>query len=41
MIDDAKLVVGAGSHDWLVTHPEAFGAAVRRFASGVASPRRA
>ena len=41
VIEDAKLVVGSGSHDWLVTHPEAFGAAVRRFASDVASPRRA
>jgi pimeloyl-ACP methyl ester carboxylesterase len=40
VIDGAKLVVGSGSHDWLVTHPEAFGGAVRRFASVVASSRR-
>jgi pimeloyl-ACP methyl ester carboxylesterase len=40
-INGAKLVVGSGSHDWLVTCPNAFSAAVRRFASGVASLRRA
>lgn len=40
VIDGAKLVVGSGSHDWLVTRPVAFGAAVRRFASDVASSRR-
>lgn len=39
-IEGAKLVVGSGSHDWLVTRPEAFAAAVRRFASNVASSRR-
>lgn len=30
-IPDAKLVVGSGSHDWLVTAPDAFAAALRRF----------
>lgn len=40
VIDGAKLVVGSGSHDWLVTRPEAFSAAVRRFASDVATQRR-
>jgi pimeloyl-ACP methyl ester carboxylesterase len=39
-IEGAKLVVGTGSHDWLITHPRAFSAALRRFASDIASPRR-
>jgi pimeloyl-ACP methyl ester carboxylesterase len=30
-IPDAKLVVGSGSHDWLVTAPDAFAATLRRF----------
>lgn len=30
-IPGAKLVVGTGSHDWLVTAPDAFAAALRRF----------
>lgn len=31
-IPGAKLVVGSGSHDWIVTAPDAFAAALRRFA---------
>ncbi len=33
-IPDAKLVVGSGSHDWILTAPDAFAAALRRFAEG-------
>jgi pimeloyl-ACP methyl ester carboxylesterase len=39
-IEGAKLVVGSGSHDWLVTHAEAFAGAVRRFTADIASLRR-
>jgi pimeloyl-ACP methyl ester carboxylesterase len=41
VIEGAKLVVGSGSHDWLVTHADAFAGAVRRFSADIASIRRA
>lgn len=39
-IEGAKLVVGSGAHDWLITQPEAFAAAVRRFSAEIAQVRR-
>ncbi|HEU4403842.1 MAG TPA: alpha/beta hydrolase, partial [Polyangiaceae bacterium] len=37
-LPSASIVVGPGSHDWLVTHPEAFARAVRSFQASTAAP---
>lgn len=39
-IDGAKLVVGSGAHDWIVTEADAFAAALRRFSRDIANHAR-